>query len=168
MMGFYGMVFLISLFLQNFRGLSSLQTGLAFVLVTGFSIFVPVLAAGLAERAGAWLPISIGQISMAAGLISLSIFSRQASNTVLVLLMMPVGIGAGMAMPSATSLLLNSVPGDRSGAAGGILNTSRQIGGALGIAVFGTLIYRQGYEQGLKISLLIAVVFLLITAMPIH
>ena len=66
---------------------------------------------------------------MAAGLLLLSAFAHYTSVPVIVIFMMPVGIGAGMAMPTATSLLLNSVPGELSGTAGGILNTSRQIGG---------------------------------------
>jgi MFS family permease len=94
--------------------------------------------------------------SMAAGLFTLSAATDTASVPVLVALMLPVGFGAGMAMPSATSLLLNSVPEGRSGTAGGVLNTSRQVGGALAIAAFGALVAAQGYGNGMKTSLMIA------------
>ncbi|HKK08700.1 MAG TPA: MFS transporter [Gemmatimonadota bacterium] len=164
MVGFYGMVFLMSLFLQERRGLSVLAAGLAFLPVTGFSVFIPVVGARLAERLGGWVPITVGQVSMAAGLLGLSAFAHSASVPVLVGLMAPVGFGAGMAMPPATSLLLNTVPEDRSGIASGVLNTSRQVGGALAIAAFGALIAAHGYDGGMQPSLAIAGTLLLLTA----
>jgi DHA2 family methylenomycin A resistance protein-like MFS transporter len=163
MVGFYGMVFLISLFFQEQRGMTPFQTGLAFLPVTGFSIVMPVVAARVAERFGAWVPITIGQAAMAAGLLALSAFAETASVPVLVALMVPVGLGAGTAMPSATSLLLNSVPEERSGTASGVLNTSRQVGGATAIAAFGALIVSLGYNGGMAVSLVIAGMLLIAT-----
>lgn len=164
MVGFYGMVFLMSLFLQERRGLSVFATGLAFVPVTAFSVFMPVVAARLAERVGAWVPITIGQAAMAAGLLGLSGLAHTASVPMLIALMVPVGLGAGMAMPSATSLLLNTVPEARSGIASGVLNTSRQVGGALAIAAFGALVAAHGYDGGVQPSLAIAGTLLVATA----
>lgn len=152
MVGFFGMVFAMSLYLQEARGLSAVETGLAFMPVTGLSIFAPPLAARFAERAGAWAPIALGQGLMAVGLIGLAL-GLDASTTTLIGFMMCVGFGGGTAMPSATSLLLNSTPPERSGTASGVLNTSRQVGGALAIAVFGALIAALGYTDGVRLSL---------------
>ncbi|TNF26021.1 MAG: MFS transporter [Deltaproteobacteria bacterium] len=156
MVGFYGMVFMVSLFLQEKRGMTPLETGLAFVPVTALSVFMPVLAARLAERFGPWVPIAAGQAAMALGLFALSAFASTVSVPVLVALMVPVGVGAGTAMPSATSLLLNTVPGEWSGTASGVLNTTRQVGGALAIAGFGALIAGLDYERGMAVSLAVA------------
>jgi len=93
---------------------------------------------------------------MAAGLFALSAFADTASAPILVALMVPVGLGAGTAMPSATSLLLNTVPEARSGTASGVLNTSRQVGGATAIAAFGALVTGLGYDGGMEVSLVIA------------
>ena len=164
MMGFFGMVFVVSFYLQLYRGLSVLQTGLAFVPVTAFSIFIPIVAARMGEWFGVGVPIILGQVCMFTGLFLLSLFGRYVSVPVLILFMIPVGIGAGMAMPSATSLLLNSVSPAISGTASGVLNTSRQVGGALGIAIFGALISAEGYERGLRISLFIGGAMLLMSA----
>jgi MFS transporter, DHA2 family, methylenomycin A resistance protein len=56
-----------------------------------------------------------------------------------------------------TAVLLNSVPAHRAGTASGVFNTSRQVGGALAVAVFGALLADQGtFLNGLRISLSIA------------
>ncbi|MED5374394.1 MAG: hypothetical protein VX899_25470 [Myxococcota bacterium] len=81
----------------------------------------------------------------------------------LVAWMVPVGLGGGTAMPSATALLLSWSPPHRAGIASGVLNTSRQVGGALGVAVFGALLGGLGAELGLRVSLGIAGSLLLLT-----
>lgn len=165
MLGFYGMVFLISLFLQAERSLSSLQTGLAFVPVTAFSIFMPMIAARLGERMGVWCPIALGQLSMATGLLGLSWIADNASVWTIVGWMIPVGLGGGLAMPSTTSLLLNSVPPSHAGTASGVLNTARQVGGAIAIAAFGALLTAWGSQSGTQTSLMISATLLGLTAL---
>ena len=59
---------------------------------------------------------------------------------VLSALMLLVGLGGPTVMPPATAALLDSAPAEGSGIAGGVLNTSRQLGGALAVAVFGALL----------------------------
>ncbi|MAQ16200.1 MAG: MFS transporter [Sandaracinus sp.] len=164
MVGFYGMVFAMSLLLQEVRGLSPLETGLAFLPVTGLSVFAPPLAARLGGRTGPWVPIVLGQVLMAVGLVGLAL-GLDATLPVLVVLMMLVSLGSGTAMPSATSLLLNAAPADLAGTASGVLNTSRQLGGALAIAAFGALIAALGYDHGVRISLGLGGAALALTAL---
>lgn len=171
MAAFFGMIFLMSLLLHDARGLDSFQTGLAFAPVTAASIVMPFLGARLGARFGAWLPITLGQLSMAVGLFGLAIFARSASTPVLVGWMTPVGCGGGLAMPSATALLLASVPKERTGIASGVLNTSRQVGGALAIAAFGALVAAHGTVLGTRLSLAIAgtlVTFTLLAGLWLH
>jgi DHA2 family methylenomycin A resistance protein-like MFS transporter len=60
-------------------------------------------------------------------------------------------------MPPVTAVLLNAVPPDRAGVASGVFNTSRQVGGALAVAVFGALLAQPaGFLHGFRTSLLIA------------
>lgn len=163
MAGFFGMVFLVSLYFQQQRGLTPLETGFAFAPVTVFSIAMPIIAARLAERFGSRVPIIIGQAAMATGFFLLSLLGQNASVPVFVAMMIPVGLGAGLAMPSATSVLLNSVRSTRSGIASGVLNTSRQVGGALAVAGFGALVTAFGFEHGMKASFIISGALLVIT-----
>lgn len=165
MVGFFGMVFLVSLYLQEHRGLSPLQTGMMFVPVTGFSIVMPVIAARLAERFGAWVPITAGQASMVLGLVGVALCIEVTSLPVLIACMSAVGIGGGLAMPSATSMLLNIIPPNRAGTASGVLNTSRQVGGAMAIAAFGALVAGTGFVSGMRISLAIAAAILAATTL---
>ena len=101
---------------------------------------------------------------MAAGLFGLSANASTATVPAVIGWMVPVGIGAGTAMPSATSLLLNTVPEQWSGTASGVLNTSRQVGGAVGIAAFGALISGFDFDRGMSLSLAIAGALLSATA----
>ena len=60
-------------------------------------------------------------------------------------------------MPRLTAVLLNGVPPYRAGVASGVFNTSRQVGGALAVAVFGALLaHRASFLHGVRASLLIA------------
>lgn len=163
--GLYGMTFVYSLYLQEQRGLSSLATGMVFVPMTALSAVVAPIAARLAERFGPRVPIVGGMVLMSAGLGCLSALPASAPVWLLSLVMIPVGICGPLAMAPTTAVLLHSVPAHRSGIASGLFNTSRQIGGALAVAVFGALIAdRAGALHGLRVSMLIAAVATLTAA----
>lgn len=69
--------------------------------------------------------------------------------------MVPVGAGGSMGVPAVTAMLLDRVPAERTGTASGVLNTSRQIDGALPVAVLGALLANQAdFLDGMRISLL--------------
>jgi sugar phosphate permease len=71
--------------------------------------------------------------------------------------MVLVGVAGPLVMPPVMALLLNAVPNSRAGVASGVFNTSRQIGGALAVAVFGALLTAPaGFLHGLRTSLLLA------------
>jgi MFS family permease len=79
--------------------------------------------------------------------------------------MIPVGAAAPLVIPPAIGALLDSVPEHRSGIASGLFNTSRQIGGALGVAVFGGLLADPDtIDSGVRLSLLAAAVLAAATA----
>jgi DHA2 family methylenomycin A resistance protein-like MFS transporter len=164
--GFYGLVFLLSVYLQEIRGLSPLATGLAFVPMTGLTGLVTLVAPRAAARFGPRVPVALGQVANAVGLLGLLIaVAWQAPIPVIAILTVPVGFGSALAIPTITALLLGAVPAERAGTASGVLNTCRQIGGALAVAVFGALIaQRETFIPGMQISLLIAAVLLLVTA----
>ena len=76
-----------------------------------------------------------------------------------------IGLGSSLSVPTLTALLIGSVPAERAGTASGVLNTCRQLGGGLSVAVFGALVaHRETFVQGMQLSLVIAAVLLLATA----
>ncbi|MGW4909151.1 MFS transporter [Streptomyces sp. NPDC004270] len=155
--GFYGMIFLLGLYLQQVHGLSALATGVAFLPMTVLTSFMGPVAARLATRFGARIPVLIGQGLMAAGLLAMVPLPAGAPVWLSVALMVPVGAGGAMAVTALVSLLLENVPAERAGVASGVLNAARQLGGALAVAVFGALVAdRAGFVSGLHTSLLIA------------
>ncbi|MHA5053221.1 MFS transporter [Streptomyces sp. SD15] len=155
--GFYGMIFLLGLYLQQVHGLSALATGVAFLPMTVLTSFMGPVAARLATRFGARMAVITGQCLMAVGLLAMVAVPGGAPVWLSVVLMVPVGAGGAMAVTALTALLLEKVPAERAGVASGVLNAARQLGGALAVAVFGALIAdRAGFVSGLHTSLLIA------------
>ncbi|MEU9287182.1 MFS transporter [Streptomyces sp. NPDC048275] len=163
--GFYGLVFVFSLYFQELRGLSSLAAGLAFLPMTIVTAFMNLLAARAAEKFGARVPIAFGLFFMAVGLTVLCVVPGSTATWVMALLMVPVGIGGALAVPALTAVLLDNVAANRAGTASGVLNTCRQLGGALAVAVFGHLVASQAtFVHGMRVSLMIAAVLLFVIA----
>jgi hypothetical protein len=131
---------------QQKQGLTALGTGLAFLPMTLLIALTSVVAGRAAAKVATKIPTVAGQATMAAGLLALCLaVSLGAPAPVLAVLMIPVGLGGAVAIPAVTALLLDSVPAERSGTASRVLNTSRQIGGALAIAIYGALLANQGF-----------------------
>ncbi|HEX8859147.1 MAG TPA: MFS transporter [Actinomycetes bacterium] len=155
--GYYGLPFVMSLYLQQLRGLSSLATGVAFLPMMVVGALVTPFSARLAERLGARQLIGGGLALMTAGLAALAVVRPATPVWVLAGLMVLVGLAGPLVSPPVTAVLLNSVPGHRAGVASGVFNTSRQVGGALAVAVFGALLAQPAaFTQGLRTSLLLA------------
>jgi sugar phosphate permease len=130
----------MSLYHQQVRGLSPLVAGAAFLPMMLIGVSLTPFSARAAERVGARTLIVGGLALMTAG-------------TVMIL----VGLAGPTVTPPATGLLLNSVPGHQAGTSSGVFNTSRQVGGALAVAVFGALLAHQAtFLPGLRLSLLLA------------
>ena len=157
MVGYYGLPFVMSLYLQQMRGLSALSTGVAFLpmMLTGAAL--TPFTARLAERLGARIVVTTGLLAMATGLVVIGLLPAPVPVAALAALMMLPGLAGPLVMPPVMGLLLQAVPGRRAGVASGVFNTSRQVGGALAVAVFGALLAsRSGFVHGLRVSLLIA------------
>ena len=157
MVGYYGLPFVMSLYLQQLRGLSALGAGVTFVPMMVVGGALNPFTARLAERFGARMLIAGGLLSMTTGLVVVGLLPATAPVALLSALMILVGLAGPLVMPPVMALLLQAVPGRRAGVASGVFNTSRQVGGALAIAVFGTLVAsRATFLPGLRVSLLIA------------
>jgi MFS transporter, DHA2 family, methylenomycin A resistance protein len=113
--GYYGLPFLMSLYLQQLRGVSSLGTGLAFLPMMLVGAVLTPFSARIAERLGARVLITGGLVLTTAGLVVLAVLSASTPVWVLAVVMALVGLAGPLVMPPVTAVLLNSVPGPRAG-----------------------------------------------------
>lgn len=137
---FYGLLFAMSLMLQQGRGLSALVSGLLFLPLTGLISIGAACAAPLAQRLGRPAVLGTGQAVLAAALLAVAWASTSSALWPLVLALVPAGFISGLLVPTMTSRSIAVVEPALHGAASAVFNTSRQIGGAVGIATFGPLL----------------------------
>jgi DHA2 family methylenomycin A resistance protein-like MFS transporter len=162
---FYGLIFVLSLYFQQINGLSALATGLAFLPMMGAVFVVNLLAARAAERFGAPMMIAAGAGLAAAGCIALLDVERGSGYGQLCAQLVAMGAGLGLVVPPLTSMLLGSVEKSRSGVAAGVLNSTRQTGSVIGVALFGSLLERKdAFMTGVHTSLVISTVLFAVAA----
>jgi len=139
--GIYAMFFLGALYLQKVLGFDSLEVGLAFIPMTAIiGILSLGFSAKLNMRFGARATLLPGLVSVGVGLLYLSQISADGSYWTEVLpAMVLVGVGAGLSFPSIMTLAMTGVQPQEAGLASGLVNTTMQVGGALGLAVMATL-----------------------------
>jgi MFS transporter, DHA2 family, methylenomycin A resistance protein len=155
--GYFGLAFVMSLYLQQVRHVSPLATGITFAPMMVLGAALTPFSARLAERISARTLVVSGLLLMAAGLAGLSAAATTAPTWALSLIMVLVGLSGPLIMPPVTAVMLNSVPDRQAGVASGVFNTSRQLGGALAVAIFGALLAQPGqFTSGMRVSLLMA------------
>ena len=139
--GMFGMFFLGSLYLERVLGFDPLEIGLAFLPAT---VVMGVFSAGLSARVNARLGARATLApALALIVVGLVLFARApvAGSYVADVLpsMVLMGVGAGLAFPSLMTLAMSGARPEDAGLASGLVNTSAQVGGALGLAVLATL-----------------------------
>jgi MFS transporter, DHA2 family, methylenomycin A resistance protein len=145
----YGLIFVLSLFFQREQGLSPMQTGLAFAPMTGVVFATNIAAGRLARRFGPRAVILTGGALAAAACAALLGVDRSTAYAAMVVPLIVFGGSIGLIVPVMTSELLSSVERSRSGIASGTLNTMRQSGSVIGVALFGVV----GLHTGLAASI---------------
>lgn len=135
---YYGMVFVLSLYLQRVRGYTPLQAGLAFLPLTGGFLLSNVASGWVVGRFGVRVPMIAGAITAGLGYGLLHFVDASTPLVGLLLPFLLIPSGMGLAVPAMTTAVLASVEAPRAGTASAVLNTARQAGGAVGVAAFGT------------------------------
>jgi EmrB/QacA subfamily drug resistance transporter len=139
--GMFSLFFLGALYMQEILGYGALEVGLAFLPT---ALAIGILSVGFAEqlitRFGARAVLIPGLVLMTAGL---ALFTRVPLDASYWIDMFPVmillGVGAGLSFPSLMTLSMSSATREDAGLASGLVNTTLQVGGALGLAVLATL-----------------------------
>jgi DHA2 family methylenomycin A resistance protein-like MFS transporter len=138
----YGSIFCLAVALERLRGLGALETGFALLPMTAATAAMALLSGRLVPRLGEWPVLVAGLTSGAAGA-ALVALNGNANLGLLLICTVPIGCTA-LAMPAMMGLAIASAPGLGLGRSAGVFNTSRQAGGALGVAVLGSVLTAGG------------------------
>jgi MFS family permease len=142
--GILGLFLPLTIFLQSVLGLTPLQAGLTIAPMSLVAIFVAPVAGRFTDRYGGKYILTMGFVLLALGLALVaraSDLTASASSFLVPMLVAGVGMGA-VAAPLAT-VAMRTVPRELSGAASGLLNTTRQLGSVLGSAIVGAVLQNQ-------------------------
>ncbi len=139
-MGMFGTFFFFSLYMQFVRGYTALETGVRILPLTGLIFLVAPEAGRLAQKNGSRWPMTIGPILAGSGLFLLSRVGIDTDYNVMIPILMMMGIGMGLTMAPMTAAVMGAVGHERAGLGSAMTNTSREVGGVLGIALLGTLL----------------------------
>ena len=138
-----GMFFNMSQLMQLVYGYTPLQSAVRLLPVSlGLMIAAP-LSPRLVERFGKRLVVSTGMLVVAAGVIMLSTVGTEPNMVHLIFSVVVAAFGMGMAMSPTTDLLMSAVPRTRAGMGSAMNDTTRELGGSLGVAIMGSLLASQ-------------------------
>ena len=132
--------FFISLYLQIVRGYTPIGAGAAFLPMTLLICLVAPAAGRISDRIGRRLPAAAGMVILAAGLWLLSGLGAKSGLGALLPGLIVAGFGIGLTTAPVTTAALDFAPPEEAGLRAGILNTSRMIGLAIGIALMGAIV----------------------------
>jgi EmrB/QacA subfamily drug resistance transporter len=140
-MGMFGMFFLGALYMQQILGYDALEVGLAFLPATIVMGAMSLRFSGpLIMRYGPRTPLIASLVSIGAGLLLFALTPVHGTYVVdIAPAMLLIGLGAGLGFPSLMGLAMSGATPSDSGLASGLVNTSVQVGGAIGLAVLATL-----------------------------
>jgi EmrB/QacA subfamily drug resistance transporter len=137
----------ITLYLQNYLGLSPLEAGMRFLPITLAAFLLGPIAGALLSRVPARLLLSAGLGMTGVGLLLMSGIETQDEWTTLLGGFLVAGAGVGLLNPVIGDVAVSVVPKEQSGMAAGISNTFRQVGVAVGIAVWGAVFVGRGADR---------------------
>jgi DHA2 family methylenomycin A resistance protein-like MFS transporter len=167
---YYGVIFVLSFYLQKVRGFSVLHAGLVFLPLTGTFIFSNIVSGWMQARVGVRTPMILGGLIGASGyaLLGWLGISDDASFMQMLPGLALIPAGMGLAVPAMTTSILSGVERRQAGTASAVLNTARQVGGAVGVAVFGALVAGGANDRvlsGIQLAMGVSSAMLLLAAL---
>jgi EmrB/QacA subfamily drug resistance transporter len=136
----FGAFFLITQYLQYVLGYTALETGIRFVPFAFTLMIVAPLSARVAERFGTKATVATGLTLAGCGLLSMVGLQTDSSYLEIVLRLIVISGGMALTMAPATESVMGSLPLAKAGVGSAVNDTTRQVGGALGVAVLGSVL----------------------------
>ncbi|WP_163507643.1 MFS transporter [Fodinicola acaciae] len=138
--GLTAVVFFLSQFLQLVQGYSALEAGLRELPAVGGAAVAALAAGWLASRTSARLMVTTGLAMVGAGLAAIVMLERTTPYLPIAVIMVVIGLGAGLSTTVTADLIMSSVRKEKAGAASAISESAYELGSALGIAILGTML----------------------------
>ena len=148
----FSMFFLVAQFLQSVRGYSPLKAGVCTLPFAITMVAVSPRGATLAAKFGPRRVILIGLSVIPVGLVILSLVGAKSPYLLLAVGLVVLSAGAALAMPTMSTGIVLSLPLSKAGVGSAVNDTTREVGGAVGIAVLGSILSSQ-YRNGMKASI---------------
>jgi EmrB/QacA subfamily drug resistance transporter len=136
----FGIFFYNSLFLQRVLGYGAIKTGATFLPMTLLIILVAPIAGRLSDRIGPRWLMGGGMLLLTGSLLLFGTLGTDASWWDIVPGLVVGGFGMAITMAPTTAAAMGSVPVDKAGVGSAVINSMRQVGGSLGIAIMGALV----------------------------
>jgi EmrB/QacA subfamily drug resistance transporter len=159
----FGTFFYVSLYMQNVLGYSPVQAGASFLPMTLLIIVIAPRAGALTDRVGSRWLVGGGMTLLAGMLFYFSQLGVSESFWALLPGLLLGGVGMGFTMTPVTAAAMSAVARDKAGIGSAVLNSARQVGGSLGIAVMGSIVvgasdYLTGFHDALRVGALLCLV----------
>jgi EmrB/QacA subfamily drug resistance transporter len=139
----FGIFFFNSLFFQRIMGWSAIQTGAVFLPMTVLIMFVAPAAGKFSDRVGSRWLMAAGMLFLTGSLLDFAQLVQSSNFWDVLPALILGGIGMGLVMTPTTAAAMGSVPVDKAGVGSAVINSMRQVGGSLGIAVMGAVVATQ-------------------------
>jgi EmrB/QacA subfamily drug resistance transporter len=136
----FGIFFYNSLFLQNVLGYSAIKTGATFLPMTVLIILIAPAAGKISDQVGPRWLMGAGMIFLTGSLLLFATLDAASSWWAILPGLLTGGFGMAITMAPTTAAAMGSVPVDKAGVGSAVINSMRQVGGSLGIAVMGALV----------------------------
>jgi EmrB/QacA subfamily drug resistance transporter len=159
----FGTFFFVSLYMQNVLRYSPVEAGASFLPMTILIIVLAPRMGGLSDRFGSRWLVGGGMTLLAVMLFYYTQLGAHESFWVLAPGLLIGGSGMAMTMTPVTAAAMSAVAVDKAGVGSAVLNSSRQVGGSLGIAVMGAIVaskadYLSGFHDALRVGSLLCLV----------
>lgn len=148
----FGMFFVITLFLQFVKGYSALEAAVRTLPFAAVMIVLAPRSPQLVDRIGIRNQISAGFAVIATGFLVAATFRPDTSYLVVAVSFVLMAAGMAIIFPPTTEAIVSSLPQSKAGVGSAVNDTSREVGGSIGIALLGSLM-SVGYRNGLGDSL---------------
>jgi EmrB/QacA subfamily drug resistance transporter len=136
----FGSLFIVTQYLQSVMGYSALQAGIRYLPLAGMLLVTSPMSAKLAERIGTKIVVSCGLLSVAIGLLLMLRLDTDTGYAPVLTAMLVLAFGMGLTMAPATESIMGSLPREKAGVGSAVNDTTREVGGALGVAVLGSVL----------------------------